>query len=113
MSTANRPGSTGYTDTINPKTPDAGANAQSQRDIWRFDRRNVVLGLTGGVIAIAGSALVHALFDWWGAWPGGWGGTVLASLSWLAVMALGVLAILRIVAAYDRREAERTRVSSG
>ena len=53
-----------YPDTMTPNTPNA-ANAQRQRDFWRFDRRSIVLGLTSAVIAIAGSGLVRALFDWW------------------------------------------------
>ena len=104
-----------YADTMTPNSPAAGStgNLPGPRDFFRLDRRNVVLGLTGGVIAIAMTVLVGFLFDWWRAWPGGWAGTVLASLSWLAVMALAVQAIPRIVAAYDRREAERSGVSSG
>ena len=102
-----------YPDTMTPNTP-AAANAQGTRDFWRFDRRSVVLGLTSGVIVVAELVLVlgplSALLD---AWPGGWTGTALTTLTALALMALNVLAIPRIVAAYDRREAERTGVSSG
>ena len=101
-----------YAEPMTPNTPNA-ANAQGTRDFWRFDRRSVVLGLTGGVIVVAELVLVlgplSAVLD---AWPGGWTGTALTALTALALMALNVLAIPRIVAAYDRREAERTGVSS-
>ena len=103
-----------YPDTMTPNTPAAGTNAQSQRDFWRFDRRSIVLGLTNGVIVVATLVLVlgplSAVLD---AWPGGWGGTALTALTALALMVLGVLVIRGIEAAYDRREAERTEVSSG
>ncbi len=102
-----------YPEPMTPNTPNA-ANAQRQRDIWRFDRRSIVLGLTAGVVAIAVALLVSgplgALLD---TWPGGWAGEALSWLATLAQVALMVLAIPRIVAAYDRREAERTEVSSG
>ncbi len=98
-----------YPDTMTPNTP-AAANAQGTRDFWRFDRRSVVLGLTAGVVAIAAALLVlgplAALLD---TWPGGWTGEALSWLATLALMALTVLAIPRIVAAYDRREAAERR----
>lgn len=91
-----------------PNSPAAGENAQSLRDFCRFDRRSVVLGLSASVIVVPGMMVVLALFR-----LSGWAGPVLGSLSYLALMALGVQANRQLAAAYDRREADRSEVSPG
>ncbi len=81
---------------IGRRAADPEVTAQSSSGFWGFDRRNVVRGLIGGLMAVVVAVF---FFDPTAYFP------VALALSWL--LALFAMAFPRIAAAYDRREVAR------